>query len=124
MAEAFFNHLVKGTAIACSAGTDPAAKINPVVAEAMLETGIDIRKKKPKMLTPLMIENADMVISMGCGVADVCPALSIPSEDWKLNDPEGLPLEKVRLIRDDIRTCVEELITEIQSRKERVNNTV
>ncbi len=118
MAEAFFNHLAEGSAIACSAGTDPGRAINPVVVEAMLEAGIDISGKKPKLLTPLMVENADITISMGCGIADVCPATFIPTIDWQLEDPEGQPLEKVRLIRDEIRAHVQTLISDIQFQHE------
>ena len=43
----------------------------------------------------------DVVITMGCG--DACPVF--PGKrylDWELPDPAGLPLEKVRPIRDEI----------------------
>ena len=51
MAEAFFNQMAKGKAKGFSAGTQPADKVNPVVVEAMREVGIDISRRKPKMLT-------------------------------------------------------------------------
>ena len=69
-----------------------------------------------------MVDTSDIIISMGCGVAEACPALSIPAIDWQLDDPEGQPLEKIRLIRDEIRDRVEILIIELQTRKGKVYN--
>ena len=114
MAEAFFNSLDKDKASATSAGTRPSSRVNSVVVEAMLEVGIDIRKQKPKLLTFEMVESADRVITMGCGVEEVCPASFIPTEDWELEDPEGKPIEKVRQIRDEIKARVEELANQFQ----------
>ena len=106
MAEGFFNRLAEGRARAISAGTDPADTIDPTVAEAMREVGIDISDQRPKALTPEMIEQADKVVTMGCGVEGICPAIFMDAEDWGLEDPSGKPLEKVREIRDDIRARV------------------
>ena len=113
MAEAFFNSLAEGKAIATSAGTRPAAHVDSNVADAMCEVGIDIRQQRPKPLTLEMVESADRVITMGCGVEEVCPASFIPTEDWTLEDPEGKPIEKVRQIRDQIRVKVEVLVKEL-----------
>lgn len=113
MAEAFFNQLAKGEAVATSAGTRPAAHVDRNVADAMCEVGIDIRQQRPKPLTFEMLESADRVITMGCGVEEVCPASFIPTEDWTLEDPEGKPIEKVRQIRDQIRVKVEVLVKEL-----------
>lgn len=113
MAEAFFNQLAKGEAVATSAGTRPAAHVDRNVADAMCEVGIDIRQQRPKPLTLEMVESADRVITMGCGVEEVCPASFIPTEDWTLEDPEGKPIEKVRQIRDQIRVKVEVLFKEL-----------
>ncbi len=117
MAEAFFNRLAKGKAIATSAGTQPAKQVNPTVVPVMLEAGIDIRGQKPKQLTFDMLENADRVITMGCNVEETCPASLVPTEDWELDDPEGKPINKVRQIRDEIRMRVEELIKELDDQK-------
>ena len=113
MAEAFFNNYAMGKAQAFSAGTHYASHIDPTVIEAMKEVGMDISKKRPKMLTLEMLGVADKVISMGCGVEGVCPATYVPTEDWELEDPEGKPMEKVRVIRDEIEAKVKELIEEI-----------
>ena len=113
MAEAFFNHLAQGKAVATSAGTLPAESINPAVVKAMREVGFDTSRQQPKLLTLEMLENADRVITMGCNVADVCPASLVPTEDWALDDPEGKTLKEVRRIRDEVRTRVQKLINEL-----------
>ena len=113
MAEAFFNQLVKGKARALSAGTDPADAIDTTVVEAMREVGIDISGSKPKALTLKMVEQANRVITMGCGVEDVCPATFIETEDWELEQPRGKPLERVREIRDEIKARVIKMLEEI-----------
>lgn len=114
IAEAFFNHLAEGKAVASSAGTKPAHRVNPTVIEAMREVGVDISKQTPKPLTLEMLESADRVITMGCGVEGVCPATFVPTEEWQLEDPEGKPVEKVREIRDEIEAKVRNLIEEMQ----------
>ena len=118
MAEAFFNHLAKGKAVATSAGTRPAAHVDRTVAEAMREIGLDVRQQRPKPLTLEMVEDADRAITMCCNVGEVCPASFVPTEDWTLEDPEGQPLEKVREIRDEIKARVEKLLSEVEEAKE------
>jgi arsenate reductase len=113
MAEGFFNHLAQGKATAESAGTKPASEVSPSVIAVMGEAGIDIRKQHPKPLTLEMLERADRVITMGCEVAETCPASFVPTEDWQLSDLKGEPMEKVRQIRDQIRERVESLIKEL-----------
>jgi protein-tyrosine-phosphatase len=112
MAQAFFNHYAAGKAEALSAGTQPASHVDRTVVEAMREVGIDISSKRPKMLTPEMMDDVDKTITMGCGTEGVCPATFVPTEDWQLEDPEGRPIEKVRQIRDEIEAKVKKLIRE------------
>jgi len=113
MAEGFFNHLAKGKAIATSAGTSPSSEINPLAVKVMKEASIDISQQEPKKLTPEMLESADRVITMGCGVEESCPGAFVPTEDWALEDPKGKPIEKVREIRDQIRVQVEKVVKEL-----------
>lgn len=119
MAEAFFNQIAEGKAIALSAGTQPGDKVHPVVVEAMKEVGIDISGNKPKMLTLEMIEKADKMITMGCGAdaGGLCPAGFIETEDWALEDPKGKPISAVRIIRDEIKQRVSDLLAEIISKE-------
>ena len=114
MAEAYFNHMSElNRAIAYSAGTKPATRVNPKVIEVMKEAGYDLSNKKPRLLTPDMLENADRVITMGCGVEETCPASFVPAEDWGIEDPEGKPLGTVRNIRNDIENRVKLLVKEL-----------
>ncbi len=117
MAEAFFNQLAEGKVEAVSAGTEPAEAIDPTVVGVMGQLGIDISRRKPKKLTFEMIEQTDRVITMGCSVAEVCPASFVETEDWGLDDPKGQPLEKVREIRDRIRAKVLGLLAEMEPGK-------
>ncbi len=95
-----------------SAGSTPASEINPAVVEAMRELGIDISEEFPKPLADEFVRAADVVITMGCG--DACPIY--PGKkylDWDVPDPAGQPLDIVRGIRDEIRSRVEGLISEM-----------
>ncbi|WP_144876315.1 arsenate reductase ArsC [Microbacterium sp. 1.5R] len=95
-----------------SAGSMPAAQINPVAVEAMAELGIDITAESPKVLTTDAVQASDVVITMGCG--DACPIFPGKRyEDWELDDPAGQGIEAVRPIRDDIRRRIDALVTEL-----------
>jgi protein-tyrosine-phosphatase len=114
MAETFFNHYARGKARAISAGTEPAPSVSRTVVEAMRELGIDISKNKPKALTPEMIDRANLVITMGCSAEAACPAIWVETRDWALDDPKDKPIDKVREIRDEIKTRVMKLLKEIE----------
>ena len=95
-----------------SAGSEPASQVNPAVAAAMAEIGVDISREIPKPLAAGQAEAADIVISMGCG--DACPVF--PGQRylvWELPDPAGLSVEQVRPIRDDIAARVDALLKEL-----------
>lgn len=107
------NKLAAGRARAVSAGTKPAKEIDPTVVEAMRESGINIGHQTPKKFTAEMIRQADRVITMGCGVEEVCPETFVETEDWNIDDPRGKPLEKVRKIREQIQARVIKLLEKI-----------
>lgn len=80
----------------------------------MHELGVDVSDQKPKLLTTELAQEADVVVTMGCG--DACPY--IPGKryvDWELTDPKGMPVEHVRGIRDDISKRVQELVHQLDS---------
>jgi arsenate reductase len=110
MAAAYFNKLVNpDTGRAFSAGTRPAGRVHPEVVQVMQEEGIDLREARPQKLTDGLAAGAQLLITMGCG--DECPYVpGLRRDDWPLEDPKGQPIERVRLIRDDIRARVEALI--------------
>lgn len=112
MAAGFMEYYGAGRVEVLSAGSAPKESINPVAVEAMLEKGIDIASRKPKVLTSESVQASDVVITMGCG--DACPFFPGKRyEDWVLEDPAGMNLEFVRTVRDEIEARVKELLTEI-----------
>jgi protein-tyrosine-phosphatase len=109
MAAALLDRYAEGRVRVRSAGSTPADEINPAVVAAMDEVGIDLSKELPKPLSTEAVEDADVVVTMGCG--DACPVF--PGKrylDWDLPDPSGLPVAEVRPIRDRIDTLVRELL--------------
>ena len=100
-----------------SAGSEPADQLNPRVAEAMKEIGIDISAELPKPLTGNMVKAADIVVTMGCG--DACPIYPGKRyEDWELEDPAGKNLDTVRRIRDEIDSRVTALLDDLAEQPE------
>lgn len=113
MAAGYLQHLSQGRIDVRSAGSEPADQINPVAVEAMAEEGIDITANSPKVLTTEAVQDSDVVITMGCG--DACPFFPGKRyEDWELADPAGKGLEDVRLVRDDIKNRIQQLIGELE----------
>jgi len=110
MAAAFFNRMAEPSrAEALSAGTTPARRVHPEVAEVMREMGIDLGAAKPQLLTTELAAGTRLLVTMGCG--EECPYVpGAEVEDWPLEDPKGKPRDRVREIRDDIRGRVAELV--------------
>ena len=112
MSQALFERAAAGRHTAASAGTTPAERVHPEVAEVMGESGIDLTDHRPQLLTRELAGQADVVVTMGCG--DECPF--IPGKrylDWELEDPKGRPVEEVRATRDEIARRVEELLADL-----------
>ncbi len=113
IAEAFFNMFAPEGFRAISAGTVPAGAVNPKAIKVMEEVGIDISKRKPKLLAPDLVKKADIVITMGCG-AEECPFIE-NAEDWRIEDPKNKPIERIREVRDSIKDRVEKLLESLTS---------
>ena len=112
MAAGFMTELSGGKVEVLSAGSAPKDSINPIAVEAMSEVGIDIANNVPKVLTTEAVQQSDVVITMGCG--DTCPFFPGKRyEDWVLDDPAGQGIESVRVIRNEIKKRVEDLLREI-----------
>ena len=114
MSAALFERAAAGRHRARSAGTlaDPEGSVHPEVVEVMAELGVDVSGRRPARLTDELARQADVVVTMGCG--DSCPYM--PGKryvDWDLEDPKGLPVERVRVIRDDIAARVDALVAEL-----------
>jgi len=112
MAAGYLRHLAGGRVEVLSAGSEPKDQINLIAVEAMAEEGIDIANNTPKILSDEDVQASDVVITMGCG--DACKFYPGKRyEDWKLDDPAGQGIEAVRVIRDDIKGRIEQLLSEI-----------
>ena len=114
MSAALFERAANGRHRAFSAGSeaDPGGHVHPQVVQVMKEVGIDLANRRPQRLIPDLAEQADVVVTMGCG--DACPF--IPGKrylDWDLPDPKGRPIDEVRATRDEIAHRVDELVTEL-----------
>jgi arsenate reductase len=112
MSAALFEREAQGRHRALSAGTTPADRVHPEVVEVMREIGVDLAEQVPLLLTRDLAEEADVVVTMGCG--DACPY--IPGKryvDWELPDPKGRPIGEVRATRDDITRRVQLLVDDI-----------
>lgn len=121
MAAGFLNHYAQGRVTVRSGGSAPKEQINPVVAAAMAEVGIDISHEVPKLVTEGAVRDADVVITMGCG--DACPIYPGKRyEDWTLTDPLGRSVEQVRPIRDEIDRRVQALLAELLSDDEKTDD--
>ncbi len=109
MAAVLTNALSGGAVHVRSAGSAPAHQLNPAVVQVMIELGLDLSEAFPKPLTDDVVQAADVVITMGCG--DACPIYPGKRyQDWALADPASLPLEHVRVVRDQIISKVTEML--------------
>lgn len=112
MALGFFRHLAGDRAVGWSAGSEPAAEVNPAAVLAMREVGVDIAWEHPKPWSDDVVRAADVVVTMGCG--DACPYF--PGKryvDWQLDDPAGMDVGGVRQVRDEIERRVRRLLDEL-----------
>jgi protein-tyrosine-phosphatase len=108
----FFRHLAGGRASVYSGGSEPADEINPAAVAAMAEVGIDIAGERPKRWTDDIAQDADVIVTMGCG--DACPYFPGKRyENWELADPARLEVDQVRPIRDAIELRVRRLIDQL-----------
>jgi arsenate reductase len=116
MSQALFERAAGGRHRALSAGSeaDPSGRVHPQVVDVMDELGLDLTDRRPQRLTRELAEQADVVVTMGCG--DACPY--IPGKryvDWELEDPKGRSVAEVRATRDDIARRVEALVAELDA---------
>jgi arsenate reductase len=112
MAAAFLMRLAGDRVEVLSAGSEPAQQVNPVAVAAMAEKGVDIAAARPRLLDDAAVRRADVVITIGCGEA--CPIYPGKRyESWAVADPAGLPIERVRPIRDDVERRVRQLAGEL-----------
>ncbi|MDP9181868.1 MAG: heat-shock protein HtpX [Actinomycetota bacterium] len=91
-----------------SAGSEPGPSVNPGVAQVLAEQGISVEDHVPSLLTHEALQEADVVVTMGCG--ETCPVFPGKRyEDWPVDDPKGQDLETVRRIVADVEARVRDL---------------
>lgn len=112
MAERLFRQAAAGRHEARSAGADPhGSGAEPAVVEALREVGLDASDHVQHRLEDDDLDWADIVIAACDGA---CPAVTGKRyENWGISDPYGLPVERVRPIRDEIAGRVETLVAEL-----------
>lgn len=115
LAAALMNQLADGTVTVHSAGTKPGKSLNPQSVDAMAELGIDITGEHPKPVADDVLDMVDVVIVLG-NEARVEPRDGKRLEVWDTDEPsergiEGM--ERMRLIRDDIKARVKKLHEEL-----------
>jgi len=111
MAAGWAHRLAGDRAIVYTGGSEPASEVNPAAVAVMHEVGIDISEQSPRRWSDAELQEATVVVTMGCG--DECPVFpGVRYVDWPLDDPAGQPVEVVRRIRDEIRDRVAALLHE------------
>ena len=113
MGAALLAHHAKGRVAVQSARSGTRAAIDPAVAEALRELGLDLAEAYSKPLTADVLTSADIVVTMGRSVGDVEVPDGTCHEDWRVGDPNGANLDEVRRIRDDIDRRVQRLLDEL-----------
>jgi arsenate reductase (thioredoxin) len=111
-AHALTRHYGGGAVEVCSAGSEPGAGVNPVVAQVLAERGLPVTDHTPTRLDHDQVQAADVVITMNCG--EICPVFPGKRyEDWPVDDPAGQDADTVRRIVDDIDARVRALLDEL-----------
>jgi arsenate reductase len=121
MAEGWINHELAESWQACSAGTRPADRVNPLAIRAMAEVGIDISGGKPEMVDAYLDQPWDLVVTVCDSAKESCPIFPRPVDKMHVSflDPaeaQGTEDERMamfRAVRDAIR---EKLVPEIARR--------
>jgi arsenate reductase (thioredoxin) len=108
MAEAVLNQKGRGRFIAESAGSQPAARVNPFAVEALRESGIDWQGRRPRGIDDLVTRNWDIVITVCDNAREACPIF--PGQPalahWGMEDPaavEGDEETKRRAFREALQ---------------------
>lgn len=116
IAEAYFNAIAPPGWRAVSAGAKPAPEVHPNAVKLMLEEGIDISGRIPKLLTPELESKADIgIIVCGGSESGACPVVRTKYvEQWEIPDPAPMSLDEARRWRDEIKRRVAELVERIK----------
>ncbi|MGC0236582.1 low molecular weight phosphatase family protein [Arthrobacter sp. SD76] len=111
LAAGLMRQLTGSTVDVYSAGTKPAKDLNPLAVESLAQLGIPVEGEYPKPVSEEVLEAADVVVVLGTE-AKLEPREGTRFELWETDEPsergiEGM--ERMRLVRDDIRARVQKL---------------
>ena len=108
-AKVLAQHHAAGQVVVRSAGSEPGTSLNPAVVQVLRERGLSTEGEQPTQLTPVGVQEADVVVTMGCG--ETCPVFpGTRYEDWPLDDPKGQDVETVRRIVGEVDERVQDLL--------------
>lgn len=99
--------------------TAPGSAINALSAQSLLEVGVDITAERPKPIDRVLLREVDLVVTLGREArVEVPPGIRL--ENWDTDEPsergiEGI--ERMRLVRDDIATRVDELSEQLTEKE-------
>ena len=105
-------HYAEGRVLVRSAGSEPGTSVNPQVAAVLAARGLSTKAEVPTLLTKDIVNEADVVVTMGCG--ESCPIF--PGKrymDWPVDDPANQDLPTSERIVDDIDRRVKGLLAEL-----------
>lgn len=111
LAAGLMRQLAGGSVDVYSAGTKPGKDLNPLAVESLAELGISVEGEYPKPVSEEVLEAAAVVVVLGTE-AKLVPREGTRFELWETDEPsergiEGM--ERMRLVRDDIRARVQKL---------------
>jgi ArsR family transcriptional regulator len=93
-----------------TAGTAARAGVDPAVASAIDELGVNVSDVFARPMTSEVLRATDVVVTMGHSVGEIDIPSGVRHEDWRVGDPTGAPLDEVRRVRDDIEHRVRTLL--------------
>jgi arsenate reductase len=108
IAEAILTRKARGRFVVASAGSQPAARVNPLTVSVLREFGIDWSGHTPKGIDAVIDEPCDLIITVCDRARETCPVFpSRPTfAHWGMPDPAavaGSEDARVQAFRDTIQ---------------------
>ncbi|WP_353951244.1 low molecular weight phosphatase family protein [Knoellia sp. S7-12] len=100
-----------------TAGTKPGSALNAQSVESLAEIGAGVDGEAPKPIDPELLARVDRVVVLGSeAVVERVPGMRAEIETWETDEPSSRGIEgmeRMRLVRDDIRERVRRLRSEL-----------
>jgi protein-tyrosine-phosphatase/putative NADPH-quinone reductase len=110
MAGAYAQVLAGDTLEVLTGGSEPASVIDPAMAQALAEHGVDMAFRSPRSIEAALAEGApDWVITMGGPEVSV-EAPGAQRTVWDLPEPKDMSPARMRELRDDVKKRVVTLL--------------